>query len=129
MYRVLAGALLLAAMIGAFSMSSRAARDVTTPLPAGARELVVFETDNCIYCGLMRRDVLPDYMKSQRAAEVPIRFVNVSHATPPEASLAEPLTVVPTIVLMDDGREVSRITGYAGPENFFHMVSHMLSRN
>jgi hypothetical protein len=36
--------------------------------------------------------------------------------------------VVPTVVLMQDGREVGRITGYLGPESFFHSVSHMMGQ-
>lgn len=130
MSRVLAGALLVVAMAAMLSVGGRAARDLETiPLADSGRELIVFETDNCIYCGLFRRDVLPDYLKSKRAAEVPMRFVDVAHMGALEPALSGPLTVVPTVVLMNEGREVARIAGYTGPENFFHMVSHMLGGN
>ena len=108
------------------SVSGRAARDIAPPVDS-SRELIVFEADNCIYCDVFRRDVLPDYLKSQRAAEVPIRFVNVSHIGALEQSLGSPLTIVPTVVLMNEGRETGRITGYTGPENFFRLIGHMLA--
>jgi thioredoxin-related protein len=119
----------LAAMLlgGAPTDTGRAARDLeTTAVSASGRELVVFETVDCIYCQLLRRDVLPDYLRSRRAAEVPIRFVDVEHIDLDRLPLASPLTTVPTVVLMSDGYEVGRITGYTGPEHFFHLVSRLL---
>ena len=112
---------------GAPSDMSRAARDLeTTSLSPSARELVVFETVDCVYCMLLRRDVLPDYLKSRRASEVPIRFVDVEQVDVDRLPLASPLTTVPTVVLMSDGYEAGRITGYTGPEIFFHLVSRLL---
>jgi thioredoxin-related protein len=112
---------------GALSEPGRAARDLeTTPLPANRRELVVFETADCDYCMLLRRDVLPEYLRSKRAAEVPVRFINVEVIDLDQLPLSQPLTVVPTVVLMSEGYEVGRITGYIGPELFFHLVSRLL---
>lgn len=128
MPRGLWSALIIAAMALLLSIAGRAALDIEAqPQMKGGRELIVFETDGCLYCGLFRRDVLPDYLKSQRAADVPIRFVDVNKAGPLGPSLSSPLTIVPTVVLMVEGREAARITGYTGPETFFHMVSHMLA--
>jgi len=124
----LSSALIIAAMALLLSIAGRAALDIDArPSAESNRELIVFETDVCIYCGLFRRDVLPDYLKSQRAADVPIRFVDVNEAGPLAPSLSSPLTIVPTVVLMVEGREAARITGYTGPETFSHMVSHMLT--
>jgi thioredoxin-related protein len=112
---------------GAPSDMSRAARDIeTTSLSPSARELVVFETADCVYCMLLRRDVVPEYLRSARAAEVPLRFVNVEDVDLDRLPLASPLTTVPTVVLMSDGSEVGRITGYTGPELFFHLVSRLM---
>ena len=130
MRRGLLGALLVVAMAAALSVAGRAARDIDAIAPpASSRELIVFETEGCIYCGLLRRDVLPDYLKSPRAAEVPMRFVDVNQAGALSSALDGPLTIVPTVVLMSEGREVGRITGYTGPEIFFHMIRHLLASN
>jgi thioredoxin-related protein len=120
----------IAAMLlvgGALSETGRAARDPeTTILSANRRELVVFETADCDYCRLLRRDVVPEYLRSRRAAEVPIRFVDVESIDLDQLPLSSPLTVVPTVVLMSEGYEAGRITGYTGPELFFQLVSRLL---
>jgi thioredoxin-related protein len=128
--RGLLGAFLAVAIVAAVSVAGRAARDIqSVPSEAGSRELIVFETEGCIYCGLLRRDVLPDYLKSRRAVEVPIRFMDVNNAGSLQPALAGPLTVVPTVVLISNGRETGRITGYTGPEIFFHMINHLLAKD
>ncbi len=94
-----------------------------------SRELVIFETADCVYCRLFRRDVLPEYRNSVRSSELPIRFVDVNDAGPLEPALSGPLTIVPTAVLLVDGREAGRITGYTGPASFQQIISQMLADN
>ncbi len=91
-------------------------------------ELLVFETENCPYCFIFRRDVAPNYMSSPRAKDVPLRYIDVRKTDMSSVRLKGPLTMVPTIVFMKNGREVDRITGYMGPEPFFHMVSRLMQR-
>lgn len=97
-------------------------------LPEPKAELVVVEARGCKYCGLFRRNVLPLYAISPRAREVPLRFVGLAAAKSGKLSLTTPIDVLPTILLLRDGREVGRIPGYLAPENFFHSVNYLLSR-
>lgn len=110
--------------------SSEAARQIETSAVTVARsyELIVFEVPGCIYCRVFRRDVLPAYETSARAREVPMRFVDLNDIDEQRMGLSSPVDVVPTVVLMHEGREVGRIAGYLGPESFFHSVSHMMSQ-
>lgn len=125
--RTLLGTLLVAAMIAASGDTGRASRQLETgALTADSRELVVFEIDGCTYCELFRQDVLPGYLASPRSRTVPIRFVNAERVDLKRLPLASPVDTVPTIVLVENGREAGRITGYTGPENFFRLVSHLL---
>jgi thioredoxin-related protein len=112
--------------LGAFN--ANAARDLTAPT-AGAvtQEIVVFEVENCTYCGLFRDHVLPRYRQSPRAADLPIRFVDINEADVSKMKLISPIQMVPTTVLMRGGQEVDRISGYTGPENFFILVGKMLN--
>lgn len=104
-----------------------AARPIETgALPGSDLELIVLEVDNCIYCGLFRRDALPMYQASVRAQKVPIRFLDLNDKAADELGLDGPVTIVPTVVLMKGNREVGRVPGYIGPENFFHAVNHMI---
>jgi thioredoxin-related protein len=109
------------------SLHANAARDQAAP-KAGtvSQEIVVFEVENCTYCGLFRDHVLPRYRQSSRAGELPIRFIDVNEADVSKMKLIAPIQMVPTMVMMRGGQEVDRISGYTGPENFFLLVGKML---
>ncbi len=118
--------------------SSHAARDwlggvpskpksATIPDVKGDLELLVFEVENCTYCGVFRRDVLPQYQQGPTAAVAPIRFVDLNRVNTDTLNLRGALKVVPTAVLMKDGKEVDRIVGYTGPANFFKLVAHLIN--
>ncbi len=90
-------------------------------------ELVVVEVPGCIYCGIFRRDVLPSYQASPRAKTVPLRFLDLNDEAADRLDLSAPVTVVPTVLVLENGREIGRITGYTGPENFFHSINAALA--
>jgi thioredoxin-related protein len=118
-------ALTLAALT--LSQSGRAAHDPTTAKPSvEVQELIVLEAPNCIYCNIFRRDVLPSYQKSKRAGDLPIRFLDLNDPAADKLKLSAAVTIVPTIVLMRQGAETGRISGYTGPEAFFHSVARLL---
>ena len=120
---ILAAAALMVAIVS----PTRAARDPASVRSAIAvQELVVLEVQNCLYCDIFRRDVLPGYQKSKRAADLPIRFVDINDPAFAQLKLTSSVDMVPTIVLMREGREADRISGYTGPEAFFHTVARML---
>lgn len=98
----------------------------TSALPEARFELLVVEIDNCIYCGLFRRDVAPTYSASLRARTVPMRFVDINAPDIDALSLTAPIDSVPTVLVLENGREVGRIAGYVGPEIFFHSLNRLL---
>lgn len=117
--------LLAASVLGS---ASRAAHDLeTAALPDGGYEIIVVEAEGCIYCQIFRRDVLPAYSTSPRARLVPLRFVDVNAAEGGKLVLSEPVELVPTAVILKEGREVGRIAGYVGPEAFFHSLNRLLA--
>lgn len=73
-----------------------------------ARQLVVFEGEDCAYCRQFKSDVL-DHWKS------PVAVVSTLVAEAPTGwTLEKGLFATPTMVLFEQGREVSRYTGYSG---------------
>lgn len=115
-------------VLGFGSLAGRAALDVETgALPASGLELVVVETANCVYCAVFRRDVAPHYERSERARSVPMRFVDFGDIEAQGLTLREPVTSVPTVLIMQSRAEAGRIAGYVGPENFFHSINYLLS--
>ncbi|HKZ97479.1 MAG TPA: thioredoxin fold domain-containing protein [Hyphomicrobiaceae bacterium] len=120
---------LAALLVVAFAGIGRAAYDVeAAALPALNLELLVVEAEGCIYCQIFRRDVLPAYQASPRAGSVPIGFLDVNEVEPAKLALEAPIDEVPTVLLLKDRQEVGRITGYVGPESFFHAVNRLIAR-
>lgn len=106
---------------------SRADVDTEAAIPTSALELVVVEAEGCIYCELFRRDVLPAYQASAQAKDLPVRFVDINDIEADHLSFKTGVDVVPTFVVVRSQTEVGRISGYVGPENFFHSISYLLA--
>jgi Conserved domain frequently associated with peptide methionine sulfoxide reductase len=96
--------------------TSDSAETAATPSPAPldgatlaqARQLVMFEAEDCRACKQFKAEVL-DHWQSP----VPIAR-SLSFSAPLGWTLDRPLFVTPTLVLFENGREVSRYTGYEG---------------
>jgi thioredoxin-related protein len=101
---------------------------VTAPVSASNMELLVFEVQGCVYCDVFRRDVLPNYQAGPASARAPIRFVDLNSVDADKLALRGSVRVVPTMILMKEGKEVERITGYTAPSTFFKLVNTMLER-
>lgn len=91
-------------------------------------QLVILEAPGCSYCNLFRRYVVPAYTASPRSREIPLRFVDLNDEAFAQLGLSEPVDLVPTAVLLQNNREVGRVRGYLGPENFFHAINHLLAK-
>ncbi|WP_409562113.1 hypothetical protein RLW55_01755 [Hyphomicrobium sp. B1] len=106
---------------------SHADIDTEAAIPNGAFELVVVEAEGCIYCQLFRRDVLPAYEASSQAKDLPVRFVDINDIAADHLNFKSGVDIVPTFVVVKSHTEVGRISGYIGPENFFHSISYLLA--
>jgi thioredoxin-related protein len=91
-------------------------------------ELLLFEHPDCVYCQVFRRDVMPKYLASANAAEMPLRFIDIAKADVDALPLNGGIRVLPTAVLMKDGHEVDRIVGYWGPDNFFKLLAQIRAK-
>jgi thioredoxin-related protein len=96
--------------------------------PARAGELVVFERKGCVYCQRFERDVAPLYGRTDEGRRAPLRRVDVSQGPPRDIALAAPVRFTPTFVLVEDGREVGRVTGYASDEAFWGLIGALTAR-
>jgi hypothetical protein len=105
-----------------------AALDPTRGPQQPTLELVVFEHPDCTYCQVFRSRVAPAYRTSPHQARAPMRFVDVTGPDADRMGLNESVRMVPTAVMMKNGREVDRIAGYWAQDHFFKMVAHILVR-
>jgi thioredoxin-related protein len=128
MVRLLQGALV--ALFFAFPpFVGHAAHEIATAISKQSRvEILVVEADGCIYCDAFRRDVLPAYLASERAKRVSMRFADIHAVETSDLSVAEPIGIVPTALVLKDNREIGRVSGYVGSSNFLPMIGALLSR-
>jgi peptide methionine sulfoxide reductase msrA/msrB len=93
--------------------SAKAAAQLDGKALAYARQLVVFEAEDCAFCRQFKAEVL-DHWKSPVAVT---RSLNPN--APSGWKLDKALFATPTIVLFERGKEVSRYTGYNGDQARF----------
>lgn len=105
-----------------------AARKPATSDVASGLELLVFEVEGCATCSAFKRDVAPLYRQGPNAAVAPLRFVDINRVDTDKLALNGDLRIVPTVVLMKDGREVDRVVGYFAPDVFLRMVTHLIGK-
>jgi len=77
------------------------------------RQLIVFEAEDCAFCDLFKKEILSDWKSD-------VDIVATLNPNPPQGwTLEKTLFATPTIVLFEQGKEVSRYTGYNGDQPRF----------
>jgi thioredoxin-related protein len=94
-----------------------------------AAELVMVEEIGCPWCARWHREIGPIYPKTEEGRIAPLRQINISVRDPDDFDYARRVVFTPTFVLVDDGRELGRLEGYAGDEFFWALLSQLLEDN
>ncbi len=77
------------------------------------RQLIVFEANDCAYCEKFKQEILNHWQSD-------VAITTTLNPKAPEGwTLEKPLFATPTIVLFEQGKEVSRYTGYNGDKTRF----------
>ena len=97
--------------------------------PARSAELVMYFSENCEYSAIFDIEVAPNYPKSAIGRVAPLKRVSVEDKDAGGYRLSAPLTVTPTFVLVENGEELDRITGYPGRAYFGKLVRHLVNRH
>lgn len=95
---------------------------------ARAAELLMFELDGCPWCRMWHKEVGPGYPLSPEGQRAPLRIVDIRAPLPPGLVLDKPVTSSPTFVLVEQNREVGRITGYPGADFFWPLLDELISK-
>jgi peptide methionine sulfoxide reductase msrA/msrB len=86
-----------------------------------SRQLIVFEAEDCAFCKQFESEVLSHWQ-----AEIDVAR-SLNPQTPEGWSLKKTLFATPTIVLFENGQEVSRYTGYNGDKaRFWQWLGYQL---
>lgn len=97
-------------------------------LPVQAAELVMFEREGCVWCQRWEREIGSVYPRTPEGRRAPLRHVSLDRPVPAEFRLDPPIRYTPTFVLMENGREIGRITGYIGDDAFWGLLAKMMIR-
>ena len=96
--------------------------------PIMAAELVLFEYDGCLWCEAWKRDVGGYYAQTAEGQIAPLRIVDMLDRRPPSLRRVRPIRTAPTFVVVENGREVGRITGYTDAKAFWTDFAKILRR-
>jgi thioredoxin-related protein len=89
-------------------------------------ELVMFERPGCPWCVRWMKDIGASYGDTPEAKIAPLRVVDL-WATPTHGlTLKEPVRFTPTFVVLSDGVEIGRITGYIDNASFWGLYGKLL---
>jgi thioredoxin-related protein len=94
-------------------------------LPALAAELVMVERQGCHWCERWNAEIAPIFPKTDEGRRAPLRRVDIK-ALPDDLALTSQPVFTPTFVLVEGGRELGRIEGYAGDEFFWFLLTQLL---
>jgi hypothetical protein len=96
--------------------------------PAGAAELLMYEEDGCVYCRRWHAEVGPGYPNSSEGRRAPLVRIDIRGPKPAGIILDKPVRATPTFVLVENGREVGRITGYPGADFFWGLLGGLIGK-
>lgn len=90
--------------------------------------LIMFELDGCPFCRAWHAEVGGAWPLTPEGQAAPLTVVNIRAPLPEGVTLAEPVRVSPTFVLLKDGAEAGRITGYSDEGFFWGLAGQMIAR-
>ena len=91
--------------------------------------LYMFEIADCAACDRFHAETLQDYWSSEASHTLPLTIVDLNALGTAAQPLRYPIDVVPTFVVMRDGREVARLSGYPGKQAFEAGIAAVLAED
>jgi hypothetical protein len=91
-----------------------------------AAELVMFEEPSCNWCRRWHAEIGPAYPLTAEGVAAPLRRLHIQDQASAGVLLQQPVTVTPTFVLAEGGRELGRIVGYPGEDFFYGLLDNLL---
>lgn len=108
----------------AVANSDAASAPLLVPARAAGVALIMVEDRGCMYCIKWNKEVGKGYGRTAEGRTAPLRRVGR------DARVLDgfaPVIYTPTFILVREGREVGRITGYPGQFYFWEELSQMMS--
>lgn len=88
----------------------------------------MFELGTCIVCAVWNDAVGETYAETFLGSRAPLRRVDLIKPRTEDLKHIAGVRGTPTFVLLDEGREIGRIVGYANPDGFWNELRALLVR-
>ena len=98
------------------------------PGAALAAALLMFESATCEWCQKWDEDVGVVYAKTAEGRAAPLRRIDIYAARPADLRSVRGIVYTPTFVLWDRGREIGRVVGYPGEDNFWGLLGVIVAK-
>ena len=86
---------------------------------AEAAQLVMIDSAACSYCQRFKHEVAPTYAATRFGENAPLRLVSVLKRWPEDLKAVTPMRFTPVFILVEHGKEVGRMYGYKGKDDFW----------
>jgi hypothetical protein len=96
--------------------------------PVAALELLMIERVGCSWCQRWNEEIAPIYPRTEEGRYAPLYRADL-YGLPRGVTFRSPVVYTPTFVLIDNAREVGRITGYSDQDSFWGLLSELLSKH
>ncbi|MBT3306744.1 MAG: hypothetical protein HN377_09705, partial [Alphaproteobacteria bacterium] len=90
-----------------------------------ASELIMFNSTTCEWCEVWEEEVGVVYGKTTLGDKLPVHRVDIFDDRPANLKHLRGIRFTPTFVLLQDGVEAGRITGYPGESFFWGLLEEM----
>ena len=91
-----------------------------------ASEFIMFTSPACTWCDLWEQEVGIIYEKTDEGRSLPLRRVDIHDERPTDLEKLRTVMFTPTFVLLNNGNEIGRITGYSGEDHFWGLMDELI---
>ncbi|MGI9332512.1 MAG: thioredoxin family protein [Gammaproteobacteria bacterium] len=98
------------------------------PAFGGDLRLLMFDAPDCEFCAAWEQQVGAIYARTAEGRRAHLGRAYAFGPPPEGVSLAGPVRFSPTFVLLRNGREIDRITGYNSEEQFWGLLGRALAQ-
>lgn len=95
--------------------------------PVAAAELIMLERPGCPWCARFDAEIAPAWPNTAEGQRAPLRRVDITEPWPEDLAGIQKEIFTPTFILMEEGKEIGRLRGYAGNEFFWYLIGDLIA--